>query len=329
MQVLDEYLSDILVTHNTPTPLKLRVSSRALIDIFNQMISQSEREVKEYGLNLFWQLDSVMPGDIIPGLGKTAVDMKTSTFKDHHEYIGDCHTHPYLRKMGPGVDVGPSSSDYMEWWSNPPSNFNVALHFVLSGETVFLILTRDITSMGVTLLGNVQGGVTPDTPIINEPMYDINVAEAYGKAQTEGKEVEFWKKRYPTLPKEFADANIVMNCQLAQALNFEYYLGKFKTSGIILDRVSTNEVYAPQAYGTVLTPPQNATWISDNKRNRCVSCKRSFTVTFRKHHCRRCGEIFCHECSSRTAPVTNRLSRWGGHIVGVKVARVCDKCYAG
>lgn len=41
-------------------------------------------------------------------------------------------------------------------------------------------------------------------------------------------------------------------------------------------------------------------------------CLQQFT---RRHHCRRCGRVFCAACSSRTAPVRGRS------------VRVCDECY--
>ena len=39
-------------------------------------------------------------------------------------------------------------------------------------------------------------------------------------------------------------------------------------------------------------------WIPDNEKADCTNCHKEFSVTVRRHHCRACGEIFCHDCSS-------------------------------
>jgi FYVE zinc finger len=329
MQTLDDYVSDLIDVNSTPTPGRILVLSRALIDLFTALTAQSENRIIEHGANLFWRNDRIIPGGIITGQSKTAVDMDTKNMFRNHEYVGDCHTHPYLKKMGPEAMVGPSSGDYMEWWLNHPANFPFSLHFVLSGDAVFLLLTRDVTRLGDKPLGVAQRTVAPDTAIINEPMHDLDTSEVYSKAQAANKERDFWKINFPNIPREFAQANLDMNIGLATALSFEYYRGKFNGDGIILERQSPEEVYGPAAIvGKTLRPLPTATWISDSRASRCTSCKRSFSMTFRKHHCRNCGLIFCDQCTIHTAPVRNRLSRWGGNIDGVKVARVCDKCYS-
>ena len=56
----------------------------------------------------------------------------------------------------------------------------------------------------------------------------------------------------------------------------------------------------------------------DNKVNDCTGCKATFTMFKRKHHCRKCGGIYCHACS------TTKLI-----VKGSKNAkRVCDGCAA-
>ncbi|ORY85384.1 hypothetical protein BCR35DRAFT_313422 [Leucosporidium creatinivorum] len=46
-----------------------------------------------------------------------------------------------------------------------------------------------------------------------------------------------------------------------------------------------------------------AVWEADELANECRRCQRKFTFFIRKHHCRRCGQIVCHACSTHT----NRL----------------------
>lgn len=52
----------------------------------------------------------------------------------------------------------------------------------------------------------------------------------------------------------------------------------------------------------------------------CHGCRKLFEEAERKHHCRSCGEGFCHPCSSQRMPVPER--GWGSGPV-----RVCKKCY--
>jgi len=40
-------------------------------------------------------------------------------------------------------------------------------------------------------------------------------------------------------------------------------------------------------------------WVLDSNRKECHACKGPFKVTFRRHHCRVCGDIFCDDCSPK------------------------------
>ncbi|KAK6096423.1 hypothetical protein MT418_003258 [Batrachochytrium dendrobatidis] len=40
-------------------------------------------------------------------------------------------------------------------------------------------------------------------------------------------------------------------------------------------------------------------WIKDSEASRCSNCSVNFTFTIRRHHCRRCGLVYCDQCSSR------------------------------
>ena len=37
-------------------------------------------------------------------------------------------------------------------------------------------------------------------------------------------------------------------------------------------------------------------WINDSECNQCMKCNKYFHLFKRKHHCRKCGNIFCHNC---------------------------------
>ncbi|KAF9582697.1 hypothetical protein BGW38_010874 [Lunasporangiospora selenospora] len=50
-----------------------------------------------------------------------------------------------------------------------------------------------------------------------------------------------------------------------------------------------------------LAPPFEPKWESDHKASECRECHRKFSLWLRRHHCRRCGRVFCDRCSSRRA----------------------------
>lgn len=100
-------------------------------------------------------------------------------------------------------------------------------------------------------------------------------------------------------------------------------------------RVPTHET--PQKVRTpTWTPPTahqlHAQWEPDDRVSDCRSCKRRFTFYFRKHHCRRCGRIFCDRCSSRRAAldpadVVHDPSYHENPAHGSSLHRVCESCY--
>ena len=43
-------------------------------------------------------------------------------------------------------------------------------------------------------------------------------------------------------------------------------------------------------------------WQNDKEVKGCPTCQKKFTLTFRKHHCRLCGQIFCQFCFDYLEP---------------------------
>ena len=60
-------------------------------------------------------------------------------------------------------------------------------------------------------------------------------------------------------------------------------------------------------------------WVDDDETTQCMACKALFTFVRRRHHCRRCGGLFCGSCSSRKFPLLS--------LGFSEAVRVCDKCF--
>ena len=62
------------------------------------------------------------------------------------------------------------------------------------------------------------------------------------------------------------------------------------------------------------------TWIPDQASSICMRCSNKFTVTQRRHHCRKCGFVVCSACSMKRAIIP--------HIHPTKWLRVCSTCHS-
>ncbi|KAI8896213.1 hypothetical protein BC833DRAFT_598497 [Globomyces pollinis-pini] len=81
--------------------------------------------------------------------------------------------------------------------------------------------------------------------------------------------------------------------------------------------------HEPAPLKFVTGPPSTEHWKPDKMAKECNLCGNHFTFFTRRHHCRRCGDIFCLECCSQIV----RLDQDGQfHPSGVN-CRVCDPCH--
>ncbi|XP_074588886.1 1-phosphatidylinositol-3-phosphate 5-kinase FAB1B-like isoform X2 [Curcuma longa] len=68
-----------------------------------------------------------------------------------------------------------------------------------------------------------------------------------------------------------------------------------------------------------------AFWMPDDSCMVCYECDSQFTIFNRRHHCRKCGRIFCAKCTSNSVPVNSydseSLQEEGEFI------RVCNFCF--
>lgn len=233
----NKYVQSCLERADQPTESSLLLGSDSdLTNAFRYLIKASEDTGVERGLNLEWNAhkQEVEPGLVIPGTSGTAVDLKTREIKSKPSYIGDCHTHPYRLKMGTDAQIGPSSSDYMEWWVNPPQHFPLAIHFVVSGSTVFLLFMREKTNKKLSFID------FSDTERMNRHVQDNDkFNEVYIKAIEAGNnpngfelQQKAWAKFAPQAAREFTDDNLKMNRLMAKHLGFEYYVGDLDKAGV-------------------------------------------------------------------------------------------------
>eukprot|EP01083_Nonionella_stella_P104175 298216_1 len=59
-------------------------------------------------------------------------------------------------------------------------------------------------------------------------------------------------------------------------------------------------------------------WVADISSKYCKICEEQFTVMFRKHHCRRCGQLVCADCSKSRMKLPSTAEK--------DAVRVCNLC---
>ena len=72
-------------------------------------------------------------------------------------------------------------------------------------------------------------------------------------------------------------------------------------------------------YDSVTPSSNRPAWVPDSSATACARCRANFSFELRRHHCRFCGNIFCHYCSSKSRPVLAL-----GYVDAV---RLCDVCH--
>lgn len=63
---------------------------------------------------------------------------------------------------------------------------------------------------------------------------------------------------------------------------------------------------------------QRSTWVNDRERMSCNLCMRNFYTLRRKHHCRKCGEVICSDCST--------VETIDLPVIGYSKLRLCKVC---
>ena len=89
------------------------------------------------------------------------------------------------------------------------------------------------------------------------------------------------------------------------------------------DLISTNTAEPTRAVSAYLADQVAPSYWQPNAEARACSaprCRLTFAPADRKHHCRKCGKVFCGECTRYWAPVPER--GWGN-----EPQKCCKTCY--
>ncbi|XP_050296605.1 RUN and FYVE domain-containing protein 2 isoform X2 [Anthonomus grandis grandis] len=127
--------------------------------------------------------------------------------------------------------------------------------------------------------------------------------ERISKLQHENGQLKIVADKYANLQEDYY--TLKDNC-LEQERTLEELGGKLKEAKLQVSEMK-EEVNRSKSDGL---------WVSDSTATHCKSCKKEFSLTRRKHHCRNCGEIFCNACSDNSMSLPS----------SAKPVRVCDDC---
>lgn len=120
------------------------------------------------------------------------------------------------------------------------------------------------------------------------------------------------------ISEECIDA--LLRTYAAKALEFRISERQSLASYSFLSRISLElKTYSGQ-FVMPKEPPTKDNWTNDDDASACMCCKKSvFTLLTRRHHCRRCGRVVCHNCSMRKIRIPELYS-------DIQV-RCCNDCY--
>ncbi|KXS14395.1 FYVE-domain-containing protein [Gonapodya prolifera JEL478] len=88
---------------------------------------------------------------------------------------------------------------------------------------------------------------------------------------------------------------------------------------------TSSRATTPDVANFVTGPPSRVHWRPDDEVTECQApeCEVVFGLLNRRHHCRRCGNIFCGEHSAKQARLDQNCNF---NVRGVP-CRVCDRCF--
>ena len=69
-------------------------------------------------------------------------------------------------------------------------------------------------------------------------------------------------------------------------------------------------------------------WMHDSGSNICLQCKSTFSLLIRRHHCRRCGGLFCNSCSNNWLMIPEQvmITTTSSPFLGDSDHKVLNRC---
>ncbi|CAG9805284.1 unnamed protein product [Chironomus riparius] len=105
----------------------------------------------------------------------------------------------------------------------------------------------------------------------------------------------------------------------AKALDFQIIDIPSQNNPSLHSGTQTSDIV--QAHQMPKDIPSKDMWVKDNEAVFCMCCKKSkFSLLNRRHHCRRCGNVICGECSRKRVLLPDKYNDL--------MVRCCDECYA-
>jgi len=121
-------------------------------------------------------------------------------------------------------------------------------------------------------------------------------------------------------------------------LSAEDFVGTLQRHGLARSLLPENAVVVGESMVVGIQQSsglaQNARWKLNSEVTQCeaMGCTYKFEKSWygssNKHHCRRCGGIFCDRHTSKRIDLTIALTEKSGTLKDARQVRVCDKCYA-
>jgi pimeloyl-ACP methyl ester carboxylesterase len=159
---------------------------------------------------------------------------------------------------------------------------------------------------------------------------DDYIPDSMGKEIAESWAGKCWYRIFPGKHVGERDPGVVMS-------TLDKILPYVATSAHLIANIATNDESAlppasslsrmtlsdPRqssiAIATSMSTPTMPLWKADSSAGSCEICHVDFDLVNRRHHCRHCGSIFCHSCSTKKL----KFGEWK------QAVRVCDICHDG
>lgn len=121
-----------------------------------------------------------------------------------------------------------------------------------------------------------------------------------------------------------------LNCHGSDAADAGFAMGRSSLSPAELVDALVRHGFTKRDAGVVtLNEVGHEThWKPDAEAAACEKCRVKFSFLTRRHHCRRCGGIFCDACTKKRRTLRNPLTEIGRTPGTISDCRVCDACAA-